>query len=344
MNQHHTVLHALDYVLPDEILSSDAIEDQLETTYQRLKLSKGRLEWMTGIKERRIWPIDTSPSTASAMAGMKVLENSNVNREDIDLLIHTSVSRDFLEPATASVVHKKLGLSQHTQVFDLSNACLGFLNGIMVISAMIESGQIKCGMLVSGENGRPLLERTIDILKSSTTTRSSMKPQLASLTIGCGAVAAILCHKDFNSGKAKFTASVSSSDSEHSDLCQGDRSSGHQLEMSTNSEALLKQGVSLAKSTWENFKQKSNWNSETPNLIVTHQVGHAHRRELYQQLQLNLEKDFSTFEQLGNIGSASLPITLAVAEEQNLIQSQHNIALLGIGSGINCMMLAMEWL
>ena len=55
------------------------------------------------------------------------------------------------------------------------------------------------------------------------------------------------------------------------------------------------------------------------------------------------EKDFSTFEYLGNIGTVSLPLTAALAEERNFLQPGDRVGFLGIGSGLNCLMLGIEW-
>ena len=103
-------IETIDYVLPDEVWTSADIEQKLAPMYERLKLPVGRLELMTGIKERRFWSHPISPSQASAMAGEKALAKSGVNKNDIDLLIHCGVCRDRLEPATASYVHGLLGL------------------------------------------------------------------------------------------------------------------------------------------------------------------------------------------------------------------------------------------
>src|SRR5258708_15361010 len=116
---------------------------------------------MTGIKERRMWTPGTRPSEASAKAGRAVLQQSKIKPDQIEVFIHCAVSRDMLEPATASFAHHQIGLGPRAQIFDLSNACLGFLNGLVTLGAMIDSGQIRCGMVVSGGNGRPLVEQTI---------------------------------------------------------------------------------------------------------------------------------------------------------------------------------------
>ena len=55
------------------------------------------------------------------------------------------------------------------------------------------------------------------------------------------------------------------------------------------------------------------------------------------------EKDFSTFEFLGNMGTVSLPLTAALAEEREFLRPGDRVGFLGIGSGLNCLMLGVEW-
>ena len=160
----NVVIESFGYDLADTTVSSSNIETRLAPLYAKLKLPEGRLELMTGITERRMWAPGTKPSDLSTNAARKCLAKSRIPASDIDLLIHASVCRDFLEPATASVVHANLGLSRNAMIFDLSNACLGVINAIVVAGNMIESGQIKSALIVSGENGGPLLENTINEL------------------------------------------------------------------------------------------------------------------------------------------------------------------------------------
>lgn len=344
MRFRHACIESLATVLPEEIWTSAAIEERLRPLYERLKLPSGRLELMTGIKERRQWPAGTKPSDASAKAGKAVLQRSGFKPEQMEAFIHCAVSRDMLEPATASFAHHKIGLGAHCQIFDLSNACLGFLNGLVTLGAMIDSGQIKCGMVVAGENGRPLVEQTVQHLLTAPLNRNEIKPFFANLTIGSGAVAAIVCHEDLLPAgpKHRLLAGAYLSATQHSELCQGD-TSGQGLQMETDSEQLLVAGVEVASATWQKFEQETGWNRATPDHIICHQVGSTHRRKLYETVGLDLAKDYSTFESLGNTGSAALPTALALAVDRGVVKAGHKAALLGIGSGINSLMLAVEW-
>src|SRR5262245_28482489 len=123
MRYEHVCLESFGYSLPEEVLSSTEIERRLAPLYERLRLPEGRLELMTGIRERRLWPPGTLPGEISVVSGERAIQASGIDRREIGALIHASVCRDHLEPATACRVHHALGLPQRCAVYDVSNAC-----------------------------------------------------------------------------------------------------------------------------------------------------------------------------------------------------------------------------
>ncbi len=341
MRFENVCIESLAVALPDEVWTSAEIEARLRPLYERLKLPEGRLELMTGIRERRMWPVGTRPSDASSAAGRAVLQKSSLRAEQVELFVHAAVSRDMMEPATAAFAHRKIGLPDAAQIFDVSNACLGFLNTLTVAAGLIESGQIRCAMVVAGENGRPLVDQTLRTLVERPLTRNEIKPYFANLTIGSGAVGAMVCHRSLVQGRAhRLLGGVARAATQHSELCQGDTYGAESLAMQTDSEQLLLAGVSLAKETWAGFTAEHGASFDR---FICHQVGSAHRRKLFETLGLDLAKDFSTFETLGNTGSVALPATLAAAVEAGAVREGDRVGLLGIGSGLNCLMLALEW-
>ncbi len=339
----HTCIESLAVALPEETLTSAAIEARLAPLYQRLRLPEGRLELMTGIRERRVWPAGTRPSDASAAAGRAALARSGLRADQVELFIHAAVCRDMLEPATASFAHRKIGLPATAQIFDLSNACLGWLNALTVAAGLIESGQIRCALICAGENGGPLVEQTLRTLLEAPLDRNGIKPYFANLTIGSGAVGAVVCHESLLPAGApphRLLGGVARAATAHSELCQGDTHGADALAMQTDSEALLVAGIELARDTWTAFTGDF---GATFDRTICHQVGSTHRRKLYEALGLDLAKDFSTFETLGNTGSVALPATLAAAIEAGAVKAGDRVALLGIGSGLNSLMLALDW-
>ena len=343
MNFPSVVIEGMAYDLPEQVVSSEELEKSLSPLYSSLGLKVGRLELMTGIKERRFWPSSTLPSSVSANAGNKLLESSGINPDSVDLLIHSAVCRDRLEPATASYVHRQMGLTGRTQIMDVSNACLGFLNSLVVSSSMIESGQIKRAIIVSAENGKPLIDRTIKLLNSEDHTRQSIKPFFANLTIGASAVAWSVCHRDEaqNTPCPRLGFYENYTDTSFNHLCEGD-TDGEELVMQTNSEDLLHAGISVARKAWLSFEKNTDWSSDSPELLITHQVGKAHTNAVFEALNMDSSKNFSTFETLGNCGASSLPITYTLACEEDPTRRNMRTILMGIGSGLSSIMLSLN--
>jgi 3-oxoacyl-[acyl-carrier-protein] synthase-3 len=276
------------------------------------------------------------------------LHNAQIDRTKIGALIHASVCRDHLEPATACRVHHELGLSQNCVIYDVSNACLGILNGMLQVANMIELGQIDAGLVVGSEGSRQLLETTIAQLNRDTTlTRQAIKLAVASLTIGSASCAVLLTHAKLSTTGNRLCAAVARANTEHHQLCHSGAdeaaAAGMNPLMTTDSERLMAEGIATGVTTFRDFLSETGWTRADLQRTVCHQVGATHRKLMLESLQLPIENDFATLEWLGNTGSAALPVTMALAVEQNFIQPGQKVGLLGIGSGINCVMLGVEW-
>jgi acyl-CoA:acyl-CoA alkyltransferase len=348
MQYEQVCVEGVGYTLPEEILSSSEIEDRLTPLYERLRLPSGRLELMTGIRERRLWPVGTLPSDVSIRSGEQLLQKSGIPREKIGALIHASVCRDHLEPATACRVHHALQLPQRSTIYDVSNACLGVLNGMLQIANMIELGQIQAGLVVGTEGSRALLETTITQLNRDTQlTRNAIKLAVASLTIGSASCAVLLTHKSLSRTGHRLRSGVVRAHTEHHLLCRSgaDEAAAHGMQplMTTDSERLMAEGIATGVATFDDFLTDANWQRSDVHRTFCHQVGAAHRKKMLESLQLPESNDFATLEWLGNTGSCALPVTLAIGIEQGFVRAGQNVGLLGIGSGINSVMLGLEW-
>ena len=332
---------AVAHELPPRELTSAELEGRLEPLYARLGLHPGRLELMTGIRARRFWPDSVPPSVIATRAGGRALEKAGLDPADVGCLIHASVCRDFLEPATAHLVHAALGLGRHAEAFDLSNACLGVLNGMLAVADRVELGHIRAGLVVSGENGSALLESTVAALVSDPDiTRRQLKDHFASLTIGSGGAAVLLCAREFAPDAPVFDGAVAKTASEYHMLCRGGDTSAPDIQMSTDSEGLLHAGISVARACWAEASEELAFREAPPDRIITHQVGSAHHRALFAALDLDPGRAFTTFEDLGNAGSASWPMTLSIAMDAGFVTPAHRVAVLGIGSGVATIMAA----
>ena len=322
--------------------------DGLEPLYRRLRLPEGRLELMTGIAQRRVWPAGMLPSDKSIESGQWALAAADWDRQQVGALVHASVCRDHLEPATACRVHHELNLPADCLIYDLSNACLGLLDGVLQVANMIELGQIQAGLVLGTEDSRSLLETTIAALNADRSlTRQQIKRAVASLTIGSASCALLLVDRDLSRTGNRLFAASALADTRHYDLCHSGRdeavASGMSPLMHTDSETLMRWGIATGAATFEAFLGQTGWYREQIDRTICHQVGVGHRKSMLEALGLEIQRDFSSVCWLGNTGSVALPVTMALACQTGFVQPGHRVAMLGIGSGINCLMLAVQW-
>jgi 3-oxoacyl-[acyl-carrier-protein] synthase-3 len=339
-------IDALGYELPPNVLTSDDIEKRLEPLYKSLHFQKGQLEALTGIQERRYWDPGFKMSTGAIMAGRKAMQASHITPDDIGVLIYGGVCRDNLEPATGCAVADGLGLKPETLIYDVSNACLGILNGMVLIANAIELGQIQAGMVASCESSRQIIDLTIDRMLSANDMQT-FKKTIATLTGGSGAVAVILTSGTIGQQGHRLLGGVGRSASQHHALCTwgpdtGIPASGLNV-MQTDSAGVLQNGVQLGIETYAAFRDTLALPPDKPDKIICHQVGSTHQNTILGSIGIPKEKDFTTFKFLGNIGTVSLPITAAIGAERGFLMKDDWVGFLGIGSGLNCIMLGIHW-
>ncbi|MCA9248946.1 MAG: 3-oxoacyl-ACP synthase III, partial [Planctomycetales bacterium] len=290
-------IEALGYSLPSEVVTSEQLEQRLAPLYRRLRLPEGRLELMTGIRERRFWPVSTLPSSQSVVSGERAIDASGSDRHHIGALIHGSVCRDHLEPATAARVHHELGLPAECLIYDVSNACLGLLNGMLQVANMIELGQIRAGIVVGTEDSRHLVEATIESLNADESlTRETVKPSVASLTIGSGSCAVVLCDAELSRTNNRLTAAAWRAHTEHHRLCHSGAdeavADGMRPLMDTDSEQLMLEGIRTGAATYATFLAEAGWMPDDIDKTFCHQVGLAHRKRMLESLAIDPAIDF----------------------------------------------------
>lgn len=381
MKYNRVHLEAIGYELPPVVVSTAELEARLAPVYKALNMSPGQLELLTGISERRWWEPGYPLSKGAAAAARKALASADMSAADIDVLIYAGVCRENFEPATACAVAHELNINPNAAIFDLSNACLGVLNGIVEVANKIELGQAQAGLVVSAETSREINENVIDRMvqaKSAELFRES----IATLTGGSGAVAVLVVSAELSREKRrKLLGGETQNAPQYHNLCRwglqsllpsvervlGTNAAGivqkgvgnaaglmqrgvdlgmrHVMIpfMETHAGEVLKYGVELGNRTWQKFLTKLSWRSDFLDKVICHQVGAGHREAVLRAIGVPPEKDFSTFEYLGNIGTVSLPITAAIAEEREFLRPGDRVGFLGIGSGLNCLMLGLEW-
>ena len=316
------------------VVKSAEIDVALADTYERLDVRPGLLEGLAGIVERRWWPEDVTFADAAAMAGSKALAEAGIEPGAIGLLVDTSVSRAHLEPSAAVDVHHQLSMPSRCLNFDLSNACLGFVNGMHLAGTLIDAGQIDYAIVVDGEGSRGLHERTIERLQRPETTVSDIFENFASLTLGSGGAAMVLGRASEHPEGHRFVGGVSRAATQHHSICVGDMT-----QMRTDSRALLEAGMQLSVELWQEASESFDWSDL--DCYVIHQVSNVHTQTLSAALGIDPDRVPLTFPLYGNIGPASIPFTLALQTDN--LRAGDRVGCLGIGSGLNASVIEIAW-
>ncbi|MDO2936061.1 3-oxoacyl-ACP synthase III [Paeniglutamicibacter sulfureus] len=332
---HNSALLAVTSVQAPVVMTSGEFDERLAPSLKRLRLSKKLLERVAGVMERRWWSEGTSFDDAAVEAGGKALAEAGIEPGEIGLLINTSVTRRNLEPSVASKIHHDLGLPSSAMNFDVANACLGFVNGMTLAANMIDSGQIKYALVVAGEDAQPTQETTFRRLNAEDSTREDYLREFATLTLGSGAAAAVIGPADAHPGAHRIVGGVSRAGTEHHKLCVGGPSG-----MYTDTKGLLDNGLELVVDAWDEAHQ-AGWNWKSMDRYVTHQVSNSYTNAIIKAVGLVRDRVPITFPKWGNVGPASLPMTLS--QEAKTLKPGDRVLCMGVGSGLNTAMLELAW-
>ncbi|HYN30106.1 MAG TPA: 3-oxoacyl-ACP synthase III [Dermatophilaceae bacterium] len=335
---HHftnTAILAVQAIDAPEVVTSASLDERLTDTYARVGLRPGMLERVVGIRERRWWPEGFSFVEGAVAAGAKAIGESGVDPARIGLMVNTSVSRLHLEPSTAVSIHHGLGLPPSCRNFDITNACLGFVNGMELAALMIDSGAVEYALVVDSEDCRSVNESTIARLSDQGSTAEDVMSQFAALTLGSGAVAMLLGRADAHPEGHAVIGSVTRASTEHHALCIGSNDF-----MFTDLRGLLDAGLQLSEDLWKDAAAEFDWAGGMDRYVI-HQVSQVHTAAMCERLGVDPQRVPKTFPTRGNIGPASVPFTLASVADD--LEDGDRVLLMGIGSGLNASILEIRW-
>jgi len=350
MKYSNVFIESFGYELAPNIVTSTDLEKKLAPFFKKMGFGPGQIEGLTGIKERRYWDKDHTLAEHAAIAGQRALDEAEVSPDQIGALVYCGVGQDGFEPATSCSVADQLNIGNDAHIYDVKSACLGVITGIVNIANEIELGNIQAGLVVSCETSRQIVESTINEIN----THKSLefyKEAIATMTGGSGAAAVLLTNGTIgnpDNRKHALKGGVVKNAIEHHGLCnwgfeQKGMPTDSKVIMRTKAQEVLENGLVLAKKTFKAFKKEFDLSHDKPDKFIGHQVGALHHQKFYQALNVNIQKDFCTYPFLGNIGTVSLPITAAIADERGFLQPEDFVAFIGVGSGLNCYILGVEW-
>ena len=323
--------------VPDTEITSAALEERLWPLLERADVERGSLEAKTGVRARRWYGPDVDPKPVAARVAQRALLDAGLRGSDVGLVINASIDHRLFEPSGAHVVGRQLGVSEDAVLFDVRNACLGFLDALSIAADRIESGAVETALVVAAEAGG--MRRAIDAAIDEALAAGAVTPELwVPLTMGCGAVAWVLGAATRSLGRASLDGCVTKNQAAHGELCVGRIEDSGRLSIRANGPGILRKGVPLIAATFEQARARG----ASLEQVFMHQVGSAHRAAVERELGAALHPRSAIFRDFGNTGPVGMPLAVSLAAEAGTIASGP-VTLLGAGSGLSATVLSLTW-
>jgi 3-oxoacyl-[acyl-carrier-protein] synthase-3 len=265
-----------------------------------------------------------------------VIDKSNIEAEEIDTIIYCAVCRMYAEPATAAVLQKRLGI-QSAMSFDVSDACLSFLNGLILADSLIQTGRSQLVLVAGAEKAgsKVLINSLNSILHGNNGIEC-----LASLTLGDGSVAALVGSSDYmETAKLKLKAFSRTTIAKYSEICTlvNDDSP-----MVANPKEIIDGCLRHLPQMIYDLLHDINWSLDDIAMVVPHQPSIRFIEKTMNKINFPMDKVALTLEKFGNMASVSMPFTLASVLRSNAIKSADKVLILGVGSGLSFSIMALE--
>jgi 3-oxoacyl-[acyl-carrier-protein] synthase-3 len=203
---------------------------------------------------------------------------------------------------------------------------------------MIERGQVDFAIVVNGEGSRGIQERTLARLQDPACDERCFRENFATLTLGSGTAAMVLGRSDLCPDGHRYLGSVNLAATQHSRLCYATME-----QMWTDTKALLIGGLQLAGKTWGYAQEQLGWRAQDLSHFVIHQVSKVHTEQFAAICGLPQDRIHRIFPEYGNMGPAGVPVVVSKLQEAGRLERGQRIALMGIGSGLNCTMGELVW-
>jgi|HubBroStandDraft_6_1064221.scaffolds.fasta_scaffold21466_5 3-oxoacyl-[acyl-carrier-protein] synthase-3 len=289
---------------------------------ERLGVSEDWIVSRTGIRARPVAAPDERLSDFAARAGLEALSRAGASPSDVDLVLVATLTQDELMPNAAPVVAHEVG-AHRAGAIDLGAACTGFLSGLSLGAAQIETGRAECVLLI----GADFTTRIIDWDDKRTAPLfgdGAGAVVLGPATGELGAIGPIVLGADGSGAPAIQIA--------HSDRkLRMDGPEVYRHAVARMGEATLA-AVEGAGLTLDDI-----------DLFVYHQANGRILRALAEKLHLPSERVVDCIENLGNSSAATLPLGLVAAEHDGLLRPGARVLLSAFGAGFTWGAGVIEW-
>lgn len=314
--------------LPDKVLTNGDLEKIVDTSN----------EWIvkrTGISERRILEDGLPSYSMGVKAAKKALESAKLSAEDIDLIILTTETPDFMTPSSACLIQGEIG-AKNAIAFDLNAACTGFIYGLVVGQQFIANGLYK-HVLVIGCEG---LSRATD-----------WKDRNTCVLFGDGSGAAVLGEVEEGYGLlnsflgADGTAgmNITLPNLYLTDAEKEKRPNGKMDSIWMDGTEVFKFAVKAMSTATVKVLEEMNMTVEDVRYIFPHQANTRIVDGAIKKLGVTDDKLHYIIQKYGNISSASIPVAIDEANREGKLKKGDSMVLVGFGGGLTWGSILLKW-
>lgn len=274
----------------------------------------------------------------AVQAGRDCLRKAGVSPEDVDLLIYAGVGRGWVEPATANIFQSELGLSSAT-CFDVLDACASWIRSLSIARSFLAQKIHRLVMILNCEmNFREYAN--FDIRSDQ-----ELENSFSAFTIGEAATATLVAASETDESFFSFRTW-----GDKHGLCK--IALPNASDFSRNGEQLRPFSFFTApgellsftvRKLVTHFKDSRDVLKRVPDLIVGHAVSVASTAKAVQLMGLDPSRVFETHDRFGNTVSATLPLGLAVAEDEGRLQRGNQVLLLMGSAGVTTAVASFEY-
>ncbi len=301
--------------------------------------SPAGIERLTGIRMRR-WAAEHEASSDLAIAaGRRALDAAGCAPSSIDAIIVSTTSPDMAFPSTACAVQRGLGCKQ-VGAFDVSASCSGFLYGLSMAQAMIQSAQARTCLVIASE----VKSRSLDHQDDATTLLfgdGAGAVVVRGEEVRCPEWRGILCVKLYADGEHHGLIRVPSGGSRLPLTSEAVGTRGHALRM--RGAPLFRLAVRRVERAVLDILKECGVRSEDIRQVVLHQANGRILSHIAGRLGIGCDRLASVLERYGNTSSASLPIALDDAVRSGKISSGDLVLLGSFGGGLTWATSLVRW-
>ena len=314
--------------VPDHVLTNAELEKMVETSD----------EWITsrtGIKERRIAGDGDTTASLATRAAIRALEMTDLEARQVDLIIVSTSSPEHLFPATACIVQDRIG-ANHAGAFDLLAACTGFIYALNMAAQAIRTGAIENAVIIGSET----LTRLVDWEDRKTCVLFADGAGAFVLQAGetPGGVLSCVMRSD---GSGADLLSVPAGGSYLPTSTETVEKNLHTIRM--NGREVFRFATRAMASATRESLSLAGMKLEDIDLVIPHQANQRIIESAARSLKLPMERFMMNLERYGNTSTASIPIALCEAVEQDRLQDDDTVVLVGFGAGLTWGALTLKW-